>query len=74
MVVDITVSCNYYTDEKIRLRVENQNIRVVAYTCRYSSGELIPVAVAELKFKGPLEYLQVGYYLCYLWPSLRKPA
>jgi len=32
---------------------------VVAYTCRYSSGQLIPifqsVAVAELGIKGPLE-------------------
>ena len=36
---------------------------MVAYTCRYSSGQLIPifqsVAVAELGIKGPLEYLQV---------------
>ena len=36
---------------------------VEAYTCRYSSGQLIPlfqsVAVAELRIKGPLEYLQV---------------
>ena len=38
-------------------------MRVVAYTCRYSSGQLIPVfqsvAVAKLGIKGPLEYLQV---------------
>ena len=37
--------------------------RVVAYTCRYSSGQLIPifqsVTVAELGIKGPVEYLQV---------------
>ena len=36
---------------------------MVAYTCRYSSGQLIPicqsVAVAELGSKSPLEYLQV---------------
>ena len=36
---------------------------MVAYTCRYFSGQLIPifhiVAVAELGIKGPLEYLQV---------------
>jgi len=36
---------------------------VVAYTCRYSSEQLIPifqsVAVVELGIKGPLEYLQV---------------
>jgi len=36
---------------------------VVAYTRRYSRGQLIPmfqsVAVAGLGIKGPLEYLQV---------------
>ena len=36
---------------------------MVAYTCRYSSGQLISifqsVAVAGLGIKGPLEYLQV---------------
>ena len=36
---------------------------MIAYTCRYSNGQLIPifqsVAVAELEIKGPLEYLQV---------------
>ena len=35
----------------------------MAYTCRYFSGQLIPifqsVAVTGLRFKGPLEYLQV---------------
>ena len=25
VVVDITVSCNYYTNENIEVRVENQN-------------------------------------------------
>jgi len=42
---------------------ESKETGVVAYTCRYSSGQLIPIfqsiAVAELRIKGPLEYLQV---------------
>ena len=42
---------------------KSEETGVVAYTCRYSSGKLIPifqsVAVAELGIKGPLEYLQV---------------
>jgi len=37
--------------------------RMVVYTCRYSSGQLIPilqsVAVAKLGIKGPLQYLQM---------------
>jgi len=43
--------------------IKSKETRVVAYTCRYFSGQLFPlfksVAVAELGFKGPLEYLQV---------------
>ena len=43
--------------------VNRDETTVVAYTCRYSSGKLIPifqsVVVAELGIKGPLEYLQV---------------
>jgi len=43
--------------------MKSKETRVVAYTYRYSSGQLIPifqaVAGAELGFKGPLEYLQV---------------
>ena len=43
--------------------LKSKETRVVAYTCRYSSGLLIPifqsVAVAELGIKGPLEYMQV---------------
>jgi len=42
--------------------LKSKETSVVAYTCRYSSGQLIPifqsVAVAELGIKGPLEYLQ----------------
>jgi len=42
---------------------KSNETRVVAYTCRYSSRQLIPVfqtvAVAELGIKGSLEYLQV---------------
>ena len=45
------------------IKINSKETRVVAYTCRYSSGQLIPifqsVAVAELGIKGPLEYLQV---------------
>jgi len=45
------------------IRIKIKETRVVAYTCRYSSGQLIPifqsVAVAELGIKVPLEYLQV---------------
>ena len=49
---------------------KSEETRVVAYTCRYFSGKLIPifqsVAVAELGIKGPLEYLQgVGYHHCF---------
>ena len=45
------------------IQIKSKETRVVAYTCRYYSGQLIPifqsVAVAELGIKGPLEYLQV---------------
>jgi len=41
---------------------ESKETRVVAYTCRYSSGQLIPIfqSVAVVGIKGPLEYLQVS--------------
>ena len=43
--------------------MKNKETMVVAYTWRYSSGQLIPifqsVAVAELGINCPLEYLQV---------------
>jgi len=43
--------------------IKSTETRVVAYTCRYSSGQLILIfqsrAVAELRIKSPLEYLQV---------------
>jgi len=53
---------------------------MVADTCRYSSGQLIPifqsVAVAELGIKGPLEYLQVLpvklLFFPYTCSSIRK--
>jgi len=39
--------------------MKSKETRVVANTCGYSSGQLIPifqsVAVAELGFKGPLQ-------------------
>ena len=45
------------------IQIKSKETRVVAYTCRYYSGHLIPifqsVAVAELGIKGRLEYLQV---------------
>jgi len=45
------------------IKMKSKETRVLAYTCRYSSGLLIPifqsVAVAELGIKGPLEYLLV---------------
>jgi len=52
---------------------------MVAYTCRYSSGQLIPifqsVAVAELGIESPLEYLAtilVSLLFIYMIPIDRK--
>ena len=42
--------------------IKSKETSVITYTCRYSSGHLIPtiqsVVVAELGIKGPLEHLQ----------------
>jgi len=59
--------CNFtgYTDHI------NKERREVAYTCRDSSGQLIPtfqsVAVAELRIKGRLEHLQVWATILFLY-------
>jgi len=42
--------------------IKSKETRVVTYTCRYSSGHLIPIIQScqdELGIKYPLEYLQV---------------
>jgi len=56
----MTKMCNF-TVNRDQIN-KNKETRVLADTCRYSSGQLIPifqtVAVAELGIKGPLEYLQ----------------
>jgi len=39
---------------------KSKEMRVVAYTCRYSSGQLIPIFQSvAVGIKGPPEYLQV---------------
>ena len=59
--------------------IKSKETRVVAYMCRYSGGQLIPifhsVAVAELGIKGPLEYLQVhvDYHPCFFTFYLYDP-
>ena len=42
--------------------IKSKETRVITYTCRYSSGHLIPIIQLcqdELGIKCPLEYLQV---------------
>ena len=42
--------------------IKSKETRVITYTCRYSSGHLIPIIQScqdELEIKFPLEYLQV---------------
>ena len=42
--------------------IKSKETRMITYTCRYSSGHLIPIIQScqdELGIKCPLEYLQV---------------
>jgi len=45
------------------IQIKSKETRKVAYICKYSSGQLIPifqsVAVTELGIIGPIEYLKV---------------
>ena len=68
MVISQKKLTNKYKEKLVILRligiivIKSKETRVITYTCRYSSGHLIPIIQLcqdKLGIKCPLEYLQV---------------